>query len=399
MISLRLRLVLGVVLSSALSVGCGSSGKSAPTDGPRDTPASETVQPDGGADSPADGSPQEDAADSSTDSSTLPDVANAPDAAPDSLDASSSVATIFLNHAINNAIYRYAISPGADPVLNATISAMRPEGLAMNAKGELFAASEDGSVLRFTTPLATPTPNGKLGNLGVIDPEQMAFVDDELWIPSTDYTTCLTTASSITRVAFDAAGVGTVAGTVQALGIVTAGRGVWWDAPSRTLYLSDCHAVDTIQPYHVANAKTISALAAATGGGINNPHGMIVAPWGELFVSNAGAAQILRFVIGATGALAANGNISGNGLNFPIGLTFAPWGELFVVDQGSGSLSRFTFDAAHVTSPNGIFATGLDSTAASHNLGWILMVPAASTPSQSDAGADGASGAEAGSGG
>jgi hypothetical protein len=395
MIPFRLRLVLGVVLSSAVSVGCGSSTKSAPTDGPRDTPASETGQPDGGAESPADGSPQEDAADSST----LPDVANAPDAVPDSSDASRSVATIFLSHAINNAIYRYAISPGADPVLSATISAMRPEGLAMNANGELFAASEDGSVLRFTTPLATPTSNGKLENLGVVDPEQMAFVDDELWIPSTNYTTCVTTASSITRVAFDAAGVGTVAGTVQASGIVTAGRGVWWDAPSRTLYLSDCHAVDTIQTYQVANAKTISALATATGSGINNPHGMIVAPWGELFVSNAGAAQILRFVIGPTGALAANGNISGNGLSFPIGLAFAPWGELFVVDQGTGSLSRFTFDAAHVASPNGIFATGLDSTAASHDLGWMLMVPAASTPSQSDAGADGASGAEAGSGG
>ncbi len=373
---LSLRGLLCLALSSVVAVACGSSGDSGPKDAEGEAGVIDAAS-DGVVDSAA----------------PVVDAASADAAVDSATDTAVPVATLFLAHAVNNSIYRYSISPGKDPVLNATITAMAPEGLAMNAKGELFAASENGSVLRFTTPLATPKANGKLENLGVTMPEELAFVDDELWIPSTNYQSCSATASKITRVAFDVAGAGTVAGMLQDAGIVVAGRGVLWDAPSRTLYLSNCRATDAIRVYKVAANRTITALTPATGGDINNPHGMVIAPWGELLVANANAAQVLRFTINATtGALTPAGTISGNGLNFPIGLGFAPWGELYVVNQGNGSLSRFTFEAGdggRVAKASGTYQTTVETQASTHKLGWMLLVPGASTaPVIPDGGAD-----------
>ncbi|HVZ72926.1 MAG TPA: hypothetical protein VHJ20_11170 [Polyangia bacterium] len=397
MTSFASRTFVALGLLSAFAFGCGSSKKStndgstdsktdAPTgDGPTDSAVTDAggdaldaggdVVTDGGLDQSGDGS-----SDAGSDAST--------DGGPDG----GPVATMFLSHGHNDIIYRYNVSPGKDPALTDMIAASGPEGLAMSAKGELFAASEDGSVLRFTAPLGTPIAGTPLTGLGVTQPEQIAFVDDELWIPTTNYNSCDTTASKITRVAFDGTGAGSVAGTVTAAGIVTAGRGVLWDGTSRTLYLGDCHSVDTIQPYHVATDKTLTALAATTTG-LDNPHGMALSSWGELFVSNANTNEVLRFTVGASGALTANGSLTGNGLNYPIGLAFTSWGELLVVDQGSASVSRFTFtesDGGHAPTAAGVFATGLESAASTHYLGWILVAPGASTAPANDGGVDAA---------
>lgn len=373
---LRRPFALILSLSSLLFVACGSSKRASP-DAPRDTGG-------GGGDTGG----------SDTGGSTdATDAAASTDAPADTsaTDAPVTTATLFLAHAINNTIYRYSISPGQDPVLNATMPAMGPEGMTLSPTGELFAASADGSILRFTTPLATPTANGKIDGLDISEPEELTFVDGELWVPSTDYHSCTTTASKITRVAFDGAGVASAAGTLTAPGIVTASRGVLWDAGRRTLYLTQCDTVNVIQPYHVANDRTLTAVTPSTGGDIRNPHGMVLAPWGELLVSNAGPGQVLRFTVAADGALTANGVISGNGLNFPIGLAVAPWGELIVVNQGNGSLSRFTFDESdggRAPTPRGVYFTGLDSSASSHALGWLLLVPASSTAAPVDAAVD-----------
>jgi hypothetical protein len=418
MTSLRVRSVL---FASLFVVGCGSSSHPArdgSTDGkgndgagdvsPTPDASDANTTPDAGPDvADASAESPDAAADMAPDvADTAPDVAadTAPDASPDGTpDAGPPVATIFLPHGTKNAVYRYNISPGVDPVLNATLPATTPAGLTMGTvatRQELFVALTDGSILRFATPLATPTANGKLDTLGVTDPEEIAFVDDELWIPTTSYTSCATTASKITRVTFDTAGAATAAGTVQAAGIVIGGRGLLWNAPSRTLYVSDCHATDTIQPFHVANDHAVTPLTAVTGGDLNNPHGMVIAPWGELLVSNAGANQVLRFTIDAQGKLTANGNLSGNGLSAPVGLTLTPWDELVVVNQGSGTLSRFTFSAAdggHAPTAAGTFATGLPATAGANTLGWILLVPSPSTAPATDGGVDAS--ADAGDGG
>ena len=267
-------MLLGLV--SGFAFGCGSSSKSSQHDGSTDL-KSDTAPGDGSAHAGGDATVDV-SSDAVTDGGADQGGDGSSDGASDGGSNGGSVATVFLSHGHNNLIYRYNVSPGTDPVLNDAIAASAPEGLAMSATGELFAASEDGSVLRFTAPLGAPVPGTPLTSLGVTQPEQLAFVDDELWIPTTNYSTCDTTASKITRVAFDGTGATTVAGTVTAAGIVTAGRGVLWDGVSRTLYLGDCHSVDAIQPYHVAADKTLTALAPTTTG-LDNPHGMVLSSW------------------------------------------------------------------------------------------------------------------------
>jgi sugar lactone lactonase YvrE len=299
-----------------------------------------------------------------------------------------ATATMFLSHSLNNAIYRFSIAPDRAPVLNATISAPAPEGMAMSAAGELFAASEDGSVLRFENPLGTPRAKPSLTNLGVSSPEEIAFVDDELWIPSTVYTSCTNDASKITRVGFDANGAASVLGELRAPGIVTAGRGMLWEPTRRMLFLSQCEAINRVQPYRVTSEHTLEALTTASAGDLMNPHGIVFSHYGELLVASAGGNRLARFSISPELTLISRSRVAGN-LNVPIGLAAAPWPELYAVNQGDGSIGRFLYqfgDTSPELVPGGNYVTGLDSSPNTHRLGWILIVPQPSTSLGADSG-------------
>jgi hypothetical protein len=167
-----------------------------------------------------------------------------------------------------------------------------------------------------------------------------------------------------------------------------------WNAPSRDLYVSQCCSTYAIQHFRVAANDNATALPAITGNSLADPHGMVIMPWGELVVANAGpypnngGTTLLRFKIDAQGSTTANGTIAGNGILFPIGLALTLWGELFVANN-AGVLSRFTFDSSHAAVPNGTFTTPAPY------LNWIAIVPGAPTGSGGDGGAMGAADAGA----
>jgi hypothetical protein len=320
----------------------------------------------------------------------------------------AGAATMFLSDGISSAVYRYALRPGVDPVLNDTITVTAPggtgtqqtaTGMAMSPAGELFVADfSTGAIFRVLSPLGTPATNGSAVVSGIGNPEEIRFVDDELWVPNVT-SACSTTPESIVRVGFDVQGNASLAGTVTA-GSIGANRGMLWVAATRDLYIGQCDPVDAIQHYRVAADHSATALTPLTGNGLYNPHGMVLTPWGELIVANAGQAvspgmSLLRFTLDAQGNATPNGTISGNGLDFPIGLAFAPWGELFAVNQGTATLSRFTFDSVHAAVPNGTFVIPGPTVAEQGGLGWILIVPGASfavdggaTDSAADAASD-----------
>lgn len=316
----------------------------------------------------------------------------------------SEVATMFLSDGISSAVYRYALRPGVDPVLNDTITVTAPggtgaqstlTGMAMSSAGELFVGDlSTGGIFRFLSPLGTPTANGSVVVAGITTVEEIRFVDDELWVPNVTAAACSTTPESIVRVGFDAQGTASLAGTVTAAGSIGANRGMLWVPATRDLYISQCYPVDTIQHYRIAADDTATLLTPITGNGLNNPSGLVLTPWGELLVANAGLAgspgmALLRFTLDSQGNATANGTIPGNGLNLPIEIAFAPWGELFAVNQGTGTVSRFTFDSAHAAVANGTFPIPGPTVAQSGGLGLILIVPGAS--SAVDGGIDAAS--------
>ncbi len=304
------------------------------------------------------------------------------------------IATLFIPDDLDNVVYRYNITPGADPVLTATIANTLAYAPAVRSTGELFVANylQAGTISRFLSPLGNPIPNGTIANVGIVYPDTMLFVDDELWIPNTALD-CSTDATSLVRLAFDSQGNASAVGTVTS-GMIGANRGMAWGPTTRDLFVSQCSPVDTVQHYRVASNHAVTPLAPITGNGMHNPAGMVVAPWGELLVANEGTGtstvhgtMLLRFSVDAQGNVTPNGTITGNGMDSPFGLAFTPWGELIVCNNASGTLSRFTFDASRTVTPNGTFQLVAHHILTVSGTASIAIVPGASTMIAADGGA------------
>ena len=305
----------------------------------------------------------------------------------------AGTATLFIPDDLDNVIYRYNITLDADPVLTATIPNNLAYAPAVRSTGELFVANylQAGTVSRFLSPLGNPIANGTIANVGIIYPDTMLFVDDELWVPNTA-PDCSTGAASLVRLGFDSQGNASAVGTVTS-GLIGANRGMAWGPTTRDLFISQCNTPYTIQHYRVASDHSVTMLTPITGNGIYNPAGMVVAPWGELLVSNEGTASsavhgssILRFLIDAQGNVTPNGAITGNGMDSPWGLAFTPWGELIACNNAAGTLSRFTFNAAHAATPNGTFQLVAHHVLLVSGTAAIAIVPGASTMIQTDGG-------------
>jgi hypothetical protein len=322
------------------------------------------------------------------DSGALDEATSSDDSSGEEDGSVVTTATMFLTNSISGAVYRYGIASGVAPVLNDTISGIpsgsaaygqtTATGAAMSPAGELFVADlRDNSIYRFLSPLGTPTPNGTITGAGLSNPEEMRFVDDQLWIPNLVATSCSTSPENVVQVSFDAQGRASAISTPLA-GSVASNRGMLWVPATRDFYESACSPANSVQHYTVASDETVTALAPITGNGLNNPSGMAMAPWGELFVVNSGTSQLLRFT--------ANGTIVDPSFNNPIGIAFTPWGELYVVNQGSGTLSRFGFDSSHTATLVGSSSLQGPGAGNPSYFDWILIAPGASTSLITDGG-------------
>lgn len=298
--------------------------------------------------------------------------------------AGAAPAMMFLPDNLSNLVYRFAIGPDRDPVLVGTIPVELATGPALSPTGELFVAaySAAGTISRFLSPTGTPVANGTFVPTGASYPEELVFVDDELWLVGTADHACTTEAQGIVRVGFDTQGMASVVGTLKPAGLIGADRAVLWLPATRDLYVSQCYPVNVIQHYRVAADHTVTPLAALGDERLENPHGMVVTPWGELLVAQVGHPSggnvILRYTLDADGNATPNGSITGGGLSSPVGLALAPWGELYAVNQGDATISRFTFDAAHAAVPKPTsFALNAPTNVTKFGVGWIAI---AATP-------------------
>jgi subtilisin-like proprotein convertase family protein len=104
----------------------------------------------------------------------------------------------------------------------------------------------------------------------------------------------------------------------------------------------------------------------ATGGGLNKPEELTFGPDANLYVSNTGTSQVLRFS-GQTGAaLPAPGLpgavfATGGGLTSPQGVSFGPDGDLYVADFNTNSVKRFHGPNVVGTGPFPVEGTFLDT--------------------------------------
>jgi DNA-binding beta-propeller fold protein YncE len=71
-------------------------------------------------------------------------------------------------------------------------------------------------------------------------------------------------------------------------------------------------------------------LVAAGSGGLSQPAGMVIAPWGNLLVCSRGTNSVLEYNIGTGAFVRAFVAPGAGGLASPFALTFKPGGDLFV---------------------------------------------------------------------
>ncbi len=132
-------------------------------------------------------------------------------------------------------------------------------------------------------------------------------------------------------------------------------------SPGGEIFVSD--GVGTIYRY-IDTGASFKPNGSFTGGDMYGPHGLAFRKH-ELFVANRGGNSVSRFTFSSndTGSTAIVGAlITGNELAGAVGLAVAPWGELFVANAGSTTpdmyvVSRFTFAGGEgsLASPNGTF--------------------------------------------
>jgi hypothetical protein len=256
------------------------------------------------------------------------------------------------------------------------VDATRAAGGAMRKDGTLLVGAYEANarLFQFTTPLTTFTAGPEITGLGLNFPQEMGFVDDELWVVNSADHACTTEPQVITRVAFDAQGTASVAGTITP-GLIGANRGMLWVPGTRDLFVTQCTPINTIQHLRVAQDHTVTAMTALSGHGIDNPHGMVMTSWGELLVANFNAQNVLRLLVTEQGAVTNGEPITGNGLSSPVGMTFTPWGELFVINQGDASISRFGFADDHSAVARGNFKANVPSVAGQYGVGWAVVAP------------------------
>jgi hypothetical protein len=270
-------------------------------------------------------------------------------------------ATLLAGDVTNGMVLRYTVTKTGAPVLSLAIPSPHANAPIVAASGELFVGDfTDGMLMRFLDPYGTPVPNGSIP--GLDDPQALVLVDHQLWAASSG-------SGSIVQLAFGDAGAASVAQTITS-GLSEEIRGIAWNGAARVAYVTLCCGTDEIAMFSVAADDSTTALSVYRDTLLDNPNGIVLSPWNELFVANAGQDTILRYTLDDAGAPTANGAVTGNGLSTPVSIAFTPWGEMYVTDQGTNMLSRFAFDSAHTATPNGTF-----SPAPSIVGGWLYIAP------------------------
>lgn len=277
------------------------------------------------------------------------------------LGACAPGATLFAGDLADGKLLRYTVTQDAGPVLSTEVDAAHANGMMVDAVGDLLVGDfTDGTLLRFRGPYGTIMPIGSLS--GIADPQALTGVDDEVWVANSG-------KGEIHCVAFADGGTPMLAGKITA-DITDDIRQVAWYAAARVAYVTLCCGTDDILVLSVNTSHAASLVTTLTGNGLDNPNGVVLSPWNELFVANSGAGTVLRYTLDASGNATPNGFIAGNGLSVPVGMAFTPWGELYVTNQGTNTLSRFTFDETHTVTPNGTFSPAPYVTG-----GWLWIAP------------------------
>lgn len=260
----------------------------------------------------------------------------------DVLDATPQRGTLFVADYTGGNVYRFRVTPAdAAPMSDLSIGIAGSLSPMIMANGELWVSElSNPRIDRYATPLVTPTFIEAITGHGLpAQVAKMALVDSEVWLVTAPNT-------SVTRLGFAGGAI-----TDEGAFTIENGRGIVFDAVRRNVWVSQCCNTSTVARYAVGLDGAPSYIDSITTGGLNNPHGMVITPWGELLVANHANANILRYSLDAFGVATFTGAISGSELTQPLDLALTSWNELFVTNLDNGTVARFQFDASRTAIP------------------------------------------------
>jgi hypothetical protein len=229
-----------------------------------------------------------------------------------------------------------------------------PSYVVFNSQGELFVANRHGivgggigSIARFTLDAA-----GGFAAHGAIVGNSLEAVHGLAISAKGELFAANLINGTISRFLFDGQGSavpnGTiVTGVVQNHGLAFAANGE----------LFSSHSIVNVVKRWIFNPITGVAIPNGTfsAPGSWSIAGLTFSATGELFIADPETNRVYRFLFDGNGDPVGNGSISVAG--GPYGVVFSSARELFVTSHYSGGISRFLFDSSGNAIPNGFIAT------------------------------------------
>ena len=214
---------------------------------------------------------------------------------------------------------------------------VNPTGLAFDADGNLFVASDDPNSYSIRKFSPTGSDLGVFANTGLSSPLAIAF--------DGGYNLYVANAGSSTIEKFTPDGMGTVfAGANNPIGLAFDSTGNLYVANQFGGPNND-GVIEKFTPAGVGSVFADSDLS--------NPYGLAFDQVGNLYVANFHNNTIGKFTPDGVGSVFAN-----TGLSQPIGVAFDSAGNLYVVNVGNNTIEKFSSTGTDL----GVFAsTGLNA--------------------------------------
>lgn len=267
----------------------------------------------------------------------------------------------------NTSISRFAgTGPGTFSTASTTLTgggSNSRQGLAFDARGDLFAANFDGgsnnqgSINEFAAN-ATPGTLGAgtpaLTGGGLNGPFGLAF-DARGDLFAANFS-----GNSITEFAFNAASGTLGTGTVVETGL-NGPVGLAFDARGDLFAANQNNGTVTEFAFN-ATSGTLGAATTLSIGGVPLPQGLAFDASGDLFTANEASNTITEFAFNATSGTfgaAMTFATTASGLNSPVGLAFDTHGDLFATNFSGGTITEFASTGLGTFGPAQTVETGL----------------------------------------
>jgi sugar lactone lactonase YvrE len=267
----------------------------------------------------------------------------------------ATVSILGLDHAsAHNAVF----SPGlvahpADETLSLNFTAggiNNPVGLAVDSQGNVWVANQNGNSVSKLGPSGAPLSPAigfKAGGLGSAHNDYIAIDSgDHAWVANTA-SVVIELDQSGNPLSGSSGNSGGGLNTPQ--GIAIAPTGEVWVANYGNNSLTELSAT----------GAAISPAAGFTGGGVSTPEGIAVAPNGNVWVGNfgGGSANSASEFDPTGNALSGSSGITGGGLNVGTYLAIDPAGNAWFANHSGNSLSEIS-PAGIPLSPSAGFTGG-----------------------------------------